>query len=98
MERLKFPKLKITFDTEYTTQPISIKFNNIVTELPQGKFFIEYQIQSIEDKVAIEFLNFTLWSQHLILHTRESLRKILEGTGFKNVIIKGIIILKEYDQ
>ena len=35
---------------------------------------------------SIEFLNFTLWSQHLILHTRESLRKILEGTGFKMLL------------
>jgi len=35
------------------------------------------------------FKNFTLWSQHLILHTRDSLRKLLEYVGFNDVIIKG---------
>ena len=36
------------------------------------------------------FKQFTLWSQHLILHTRESLKKILILAGFKEIIIKGI--------
>lgn len=37
-----------------------------------------------------EFIDFTLWSQHLILHTRESLRLILADVGFKNIIIQGV--------
>ena len=37
-----------------------------------------------------EFKQFTLWSQHLVLHTRESLRKTLEFVGFKNVKIEGV--------
>ena len=36
------------------------------------------------------FIDFTLWSQHLILHTRESLRLFLEYSGYKNISIKGI--------
>ena len=37
-----------------------------------------------------EFKQFTLWSQHLILHTRESLRKTLEFVGLKDVQIEGV--------
>ena len=37
-----------------------------------------------------EFKQFTLWSQHLVLHTRESLRRILEYVGFKNIQIEGV--------
>jgi hypothetical protein len=36
------------------------------------------------------FLNFTLWSQHLILHTRTSLRRFLEGAGFGSIEIGGV--------
>ena len=37
-----------------------------------------------------EFIDFTLWSQHLVLHTRESLTLLLKDAGFKNVVITGI--------
>jgi 2-polyprenyl-3-methyl-5-hydroxy-6-metoxy-1,4-benzoquinol methylase len=37
-----------------------------------------------------EFKRFTLWSQHLILHTRDSLRALLLHTGFESILIKGI--------
>jgi len=37
-----------------------------------------------------KFKQFTLWSQHLILHTKESLRLILEASGFKNINVNGI--------
>ncbi|MHA7773333.1 class I SAM-dependent methyltransferase [Roseibium sp. M-1] len=36
------------------------------------------------------FKAFTLWSQHLVLHTRDSLRRLLEAGGFENVIIEGV--------
>lgn len=36
-----------------------------------------------------EFKAFTLWSQHLILHTRESLTAMLKAAGFSNVVIEG---------
>ena len=35
------------------------------------------------------FKEFTLWSEHLILHTRESLRRFLEEAGFSRVEVKG---------
>lgn len=37
-----------------------------------------------------EFKQFTLWSQHLVLHTRESLRKTLEYVGLEDVKIEGV--------
>lgn len=36
------------------------------------------------------FINFTLWSQHLILHTRASLKSFLEHSGYTNIVIKGV--------
>jgi hypothetical protein len=36
------------------------------------------------------FKESTFWSEHLILHTKESLRKILEAVGFKNIKIEGL--------
>ena len=37
-----------------------------------------------------QFKQFTLWSQHLVLHTRESLMKTLEFVGFKDIQIEGV--------
>ena len=36
------------------------------------------------------FISASLWSQHLILHTKDSIRVFLQEVGFKNIIIKGI--------
>lgn len=36
------------------------------------------------------FQDFTLWSQHLVLHTRESLRRLLEAAGFSGVTVRGV--------
>lgn len=35
------------------------------------------------------FKEFTLWSEHLILHTQESLRAVMLAAGFSDVTIKG---------
>ena len=37
-----------------------------------------------------EFKQFTLWSQHLVLHTRESLRRMLSYVGFEDICIEGV--------
>ena len=34
-----------------------------------------------------EFKKFTFWSEHLILHTRNSLETYLKAAGFKNIVI-----------
>jgi len=35
------------------------------------------------------FKNFTFWSEHLILHTRESLRAFVRAAGFENLLVEG---------
>jgi 2-polyprenyl-3-methyl-5-hydroxy-6-metoxy-1,4-benzoquinol methylase len=53
-----------------------------------GKIIIE--VPSADDFLLKlkEFKKFTFWSEHLILHTENSLRKILEVSGFKRINIK----------
>ena len=66
---------------------IKIKLRNtgkIIIEVPHANDFL---ISTIKEE---SFINFTLWSQHLVLHTEHSLRRFLEFSGFKNVIIKGV--------
>ncbi|MDP2432796.1 MAG: hypothetical protein Q8O33_12290 [Pseudomonadota bacterium] len=36
------------------------------------------------------FVDFTLWSQHLVLHTRESLTLMLTDAGFQIISIEGV--------
>lgn len=36
------------------------------------------------------FKQFTLWSQHLVLHTRESLRRLMNAAGFEDLFIEGV--------
>ena len=55
----------------------------IIIEVPHARDFL------IKDLNIQEFINFTLWSQHLILHTRESLEKFLLASGYKNISIHG---------
>ena len=60
------------------------KKGRVILEVPHANDFL---ISTIKDE---NFINFTLWSQHLILHTKNSLNKFLEYAGFQNVLIKGI--------
>jgi hypothetical protein len=36
------------------------------------------------------FKEYTFWSEHLILHTKNSLKKYLKISGFKNIKINGL--------
>lgn len=56
----------------------------IVIEVPHARDFL------IKNLKIQEFIDFTLWSQHLILHTRESLEKFLSAAGYKNIKIYGV--------
>ena len=55
----------------------------IIIEVPHARDFL---ISFLEVEA---FKSFTFWSEHLILHTRESLRIFLEKAGFSGVLIKG---------
>ena len=56
----------------------------LIIEVPHARDFL------IDHLALEEFINFTLWSQHLILHTRESLRLLIADAGFKNIVIEGV--------
>lgn len=56
----------------------------IVIEVPHARDFLL-------DGLAIDaFKSFTLWSQHLVLHTRQSLEALLAAAGFKEIMIEGV--------
>ena len=55
----------------------------IVIVVPHARDFL---INTIKCE---EFISFTLWSQHLVLHTRESLETYLKESGFEDIVIKG---------
>jgi 2-polyprenyl-3-methyl-5-hydroxy-6-metoxy-1,4-benzoquinol methylase len=61
------------------------KDGKIIVEVPHANEFLLQDIAFCED-----YKNFTLWSQHLILHTRESLRAFLEKSGFRVDFISGV--------
>lgn len=60
------------------------KGGQLIIEVPHAKdFLLDYlDLPSFKD--------FTLWSQHLILHTRLSLQGMLEEVGFKDITIEGV--------
>ena len=55
----------------------------LILEVPHANDFLLRYLNSEQ------FKKFTLWSQHLILHTRVSLNVILQAAGFKRIIIQG---------
>lgn len=55
----------------------------VVIEVPHARDFLI-------DHLSLDgFIKFTLWSQHLVLHTRDSLELLLVEAGFKNIVIEG---------
>ena len=58
------------------------KRGKIIIEVPHANDFL-----ILQDELK-EFKNFTFWSEHLILHTHNSLKKILSKAGFKNIKIQ----------
>lgn len=54
----------------------------IIIEVPHAKDFL---LSFLE---LDAFKSFTFWSEHLILHTRDSLRIFLESAGFTNISVK----------
>ena len=56
---------------------------NIILEVPHANDFL---LSTLKFNKYIEF---TLWSQHLVLHTRMSLYRMLQSLGIENIIIKG---------
>lgn len=60
---------------------------------PSGKLIIEVPHANdflISYLKVPSFIDFTLWSQHLILHTRYSLQSFLNHSGFTDITISGV--------
>lgn len=57
---------------------------SLVIEVPQARdaLITTYDIEA--------FKRFTFWSEHLVLHTRESLEKYLRAAGFQSVHVQGL--------
>ena len=56
----------------------------LVVEVPHAKAFLITVAQ------CQSFIDFTLWSQHLILHTHDSLNRILAAAGFRDIQVRGV--------
>ena len=54
----------------------------IIIEIPHDNDFLLHNSE--------EFMKFSLWSEHLILHTYQSLNLFLQDSLFKDIYIKGI--------
>jgi 2-polyprenyl-3-methyl-5-hydroxy-6-metoxy-1,4-benzoquinol methylase len=77
---------------EHLTDPIGtliairkkmVKGGKIIIEIPHANDFL---ISFLEHEA---FKAFTFWSEHLILHTKESVRKFMEAAGFTNIVVSG---------
>ena len=56
----------------------------LLLEVPHARDFLLDQLDSDE------FRSFTLWSEHLVLHTRDSLTAMLKAAGFLDVDVTGV--------
>jgi len=55
----------------------------VLIEVPHARDFL------LETADCEAFRKFTLWSEHLVLHTRTSLEAVIRAAGFKAVEVKG---------
>jgi 2-polyprenyl-3-methyl-5-hydroxy-6-metoxy-1,4-benzoquinol methylase len=54
-----------------------------VVEVPHANDFL---LATLRNEA---FKKFTLWSQHLVLHTRDSLTRLMRAAGFSSVVVQG---------
>ena len=88
----KFDYIILNHVFEHLDEPITVMKNlkdhlelegEIIIEVPHSQDFL---LNTIDNK---EFTVFTFWSEHLILHTKESLEKFLNHAGFNTKQIIG---------
>jgi 2-polyprenyl-3-methyl-5-hydroxy-6-metoxy-1,4-benzoquinol methylase len=91
-EKQKLDIVSLFHVFEHLTEPLDIlrKLHNKLEY--NGKIIIEVPHANdalISSFNLDSFKKFTFWSEHLILHTRNSLNIFLKEAGFKNISIKG---------
>ncbi|MCB5207100.1 class I SAM-dependent methyltransferase [Methylovorus mays] len=77
---------------EHLTEPLEVLRSLRRVLRPEGMLLIEVPhardaLFTLYDCEA--FKRFTFWSEHLILHTRESLKTLLQAAGYQNAEIAG---------
>ncbi len=91
-QKTKFDFISLFHVFEHITNPLdSLKMLNASLDTG-GKVFIEvpHAGDALLTSYNLEsFKKFTLWSEHLILHTHKSLETYLQDAGFKNIQILG---------
>lgn len=75
--------LKEPVETLRIFKKILDKKGHLVVEVPHANDLLLRHLHSQE------FKDFTLWSQHLVLHTRKSLERFLLAAGFSSFVIQG---------
>ncbi len=78
LEHIQNP-LKILYELKSKLKPKGL----LVIEVPHGGDILLNHLHNES------FKSFTLWSQHLVLHTRYSLKSLLKASGFSNIMVKG---------
>lgn len=77
---------------EHFTNPLEDLKQISQKMISQGRIFIEvphakdFLLSFLEHE---SFKKFTFWSEHLILHTRQSLTVFLENAGFEDIVVTG---------
>lgn len=90
---LSFDVISLFHVLEHIPDPIDVLTKAYALLKEGGKIIIEvpHSRDFLLETLNIEsFKKFTLWSEHLVLHTRKSLEIIASKAGFKNICVKGI--------
>lgn len=92
VEDQSFDTVTLFHTMEHLQRPIEA-LRNLRQKMKQGGTLI-VEVPHARDLLIAQlrcepFHRFTLWSQHLILHTRESLARIVEEAGFGTVTVQG---------
>jgi 2-polyprenyl-3-methyl-5-hydroxy-6-metoxy-1,4-benzoquinol methylase len=80
LEHLPFPLQTLAEIRNHLKTPHGV----LIVEVPHARDFL------LTELANESFKEFTLWSQHLVLHTRDSLCKTLQLAGFKDVEVRGV--------
>jgi SAM-dependent methyltransferase len=78
---------------EHLPDPLAILAQMFAKLKPGGRLVVEvpHAGELLLNQLDCDaYRRFTLWSQHLVLHTRQSLRQLLQHSGFAEVTVEGV--------
>jgi SAM-dependent methyltransferase len=84
-----FDVITLFHTLEHLIEPLEV-LDNLKQALRPGGVLIVEVPHARDALFALDaFKNFSLWGEHMILHTQESLRKFLSVTGFNEIEVFG---------